>query len=306
MGRANQPRDRRGRWTTTGRGASLGSQRNDFARALQHGPGGDNSGKSTVYAYLRDQDSPRGKAGSPYYIGVAGSVARPYENHRRHTSGKAGVPTPQDERQIRLLRSGLTHQQAREWEKYYIAKFGRADARTGRGLLRNGTDGGDGTTGRQVSSAERQKKSQAMKASLRQLKQHDSSEYERRLAARAETRSRAAAKKYGLSEAQAKKYVQLSRKEKQSVAAAYKRGERDGAKLLAPQAKAGSAEWLAKRRTVQAQEATAKLERSSAKYKISSDTYAALTPKQRNTLRAYMKTHPEATGQDYAIRKGWA
>lgn len=140
LGRPNQPRDRRGRWTATGAGARLGSQRGDFARALQHGNGGDNSGRSTVYAYLRDKDSPNGKAGSPYYVGVAGSVQRPYQSHGR-------TPVPSDERRVRVLRQGVTHEQAREWEKYYIEKFGRRDAGTGRKMLVNRTDGGDGVTG---------------------------------------------------------------------------------------------------------------------------------------------------------------
>jgi hypothetical protein len=90
-----------------------------------------------VYAYLRDKDTPSGKAGSPYYVGVAGSVARPYQQHRR-------TPVPQDERRIRMLRSNVTHEQAREWEKFYIEKYGRKDAGTGRKMLLNRTDGGDG------------------------------------------------------------------------------------------------------------------------------------------------------------------
>lgn len=91
-----------------------------------------------MYAYLRDKDSPNGKAGSPYYVGVAGSVQRPYQLHGR-------TPVPSDERRVRVLRQGVTHEQAREWEKYYIEKFGRKDVGTGRRMLMNRTDGGDGT-----------------------------------------------------------------------------------------------------------------------------------------------------------------
>ena len=141
LGRPNQPRDRRGRWTATGAGARLGSQRGDFARALQaENPSSnrDNDGRSTVYAYMRDKDSPSGKAGSPYYVGVAGNVTRPYDPKHGRT------PVPLDERRIRVLRQGVTHEQAREWEKYYIEKFGRKDIKSGRGMLLNRTDGGDG------------------------------------------------------------------------------------------------------------------------------------------------------------------
>jgi hypothetical protein len=43
-----------------------------------------------------------------------------------------------------MLRSNVTHEQAREWEKFYIEKYGRKDAGTGRKMLLNRTDGGDG------------------------------------------------------------------------------------------------------------------------------------------------------------------
>jgi hypothetical protein len=129
------------RWTVEGRGKTLFSQRSDFANALQaEGTSSrlDNDGLSTVYAYLRDKDSARGKAGSPYYIGVAGSVRRPYEKNNHF------VPVPKDHRRIRLLRSGLTHEQARQWERFFIEKYGRMDASTGRRLVHNRTDGGEG------------------------------------------------------------------------------------------------------------------------------------------------------------------
>lgn len=137
-------KDRCGRWTAAGRGATLGSQRKDFCNALQ------TQGSSTVYAYLRDSDSPSGKAGSPYYIGVAGSVRRPYKCH-------GPTPVPSDERRIRMLRSNVTHEQAREWERFYIAKYGRKDIGSGRQMLMNRTDGGDGMAGVQMSTETRAK-----------------------------------------------------------------------------------------------------------------------------------------------------
>jgi len=163
MGRGNQPRDRRGRWTTTGRGASLSSQRNDFARALQHGPGGDNSGRSTVYAYLRDKDSPSGKAGSPYYVGVAGYARRPFEDHRKRENRRAGAPTPNDERRIRMLRSDVTHRQAREWEKYYISRYGRKGIDAGGMLLNRSTGGESGAIGTRHTRVSRANMSAAAK-----------------------------------------------------------------------------------------------------------------------------------------------
>lgn len=54
---------------------------------------------------------------------------------------------PPDERRIRMLRQNVTHEQAREWEKFYIQKFGRVDVGNGRAMLQNRTSGGDGTAG---------------------------------------------------------------------------------------------------------------------------------------------------------------
>jgi hypothetical protein len=150
---------RRSRWATTRRGSSLSSQRQDFARALQsetEASRKSNDGRCTVYAYLRDRDSSSGKAGSPYYVGVASTVQRPYAPHGR-------TPVPSDERRIRLLRGHLTRKQAREWEKFYIAKFGRRDNRTGRQMLINQTDGGEGVRGPKVSASTRIKLSKATK-----------------------------------------------------------------------------------------------------------------------------------------------
>lgn len=86
---------------------------------------------SFVYAYLRTD-------GTPYYVAIASQYRRPLSRQR-------SVRTPADRRRIRILRSGLPWEQACLWEQRYIARWGRKD--NGTGILRNLTDGGDGSPG---------------------------------------------------------------------------------------------------------------------------------------------------------------
>ena len=86
-----------------------------------------------VYCYMRS-DFARG----PYYVGIASDSTRPI--HKNHNA------TPPAERdRIRVMRSGLTWDEAVLWEKRYIKHFGRKDL--GTGILRNLTDGGEGALG---------------------------------------------------------------------------------------------------------------------------------------------------------------
>jgi len=80
-----------------------------------------------VYCYLRATDH------TPYYIGIAKRADRVTAHHT--------VNIPPDRRNIRILRSGLTHEEAQRWEQFYIAHYGRKD--NGTGILRNQTDGGE-------------------------------------------------------------------------------------------------------------------------------------------------------------------
>jgi group I intron endonuclease len=85
-----------------------------------------------TYAYLRDN-------GKPYYIGK-GKGQRAWTQHGR------SVRTPKDCSKILILKKDLTERQAFDHERYMIFVLGRLDL--GTGILRNLTDGGDGTSGR--------------------------------------------------------------------------------------------------------------------------------------------------------------
>lgn len=89
-----------------------------------------------VYAYIRSKDSKTAKAGTPYYIGK-GSGHRAW----RHCNSDAIQP-PKNKSLIIVLESELTELGAFALERRLIRWWGRID--NGTGILRNGTDGGQG------------------------------------------------------------------------------------------------------------------------------------------------------------------
>jgi hypothetical protein len=98
-----------------------------------------------VYAYLREHDR------TPYYIGFSSTSTRPLVPH--------ACQLPAYNSLIVVLRSGLSEQDAFEWERYYIKRFGRKDVKNG--LLLNRTDGGEGCTGRVCGQSTKEKISAA-------------------------------------------------------------------------------------------------------------------------------------------------
>lgn len=83
-----------------------------------------------VYAFLRED-------GSPYYIGK-GQGNRAWKKRRRSSP-------PTDSSRISILKETLTETEAFDEEIRLITFYGRKDL--GTGILRNLTDGGEGTSG---------------------------------------------------------------------------------------------------------------------------------------------------------------
>jgi hypothetical protein len=100
-----------------------------------------------TYAYLRED-------GTPYYIGK-GCGERIKQKSNRNCQ------KPKNKSQIIFLKQNLSEEEAFKHEVYMIAIFGRKDL--GTGILRNLTDGGEGSSGAIRSPELREKISTSMK-----------------------------------------------------------------------------------------------------------------------------------------------
>jgi hypothetical protein len=97
-----------------------------------------------TYAYLREDKT-------PYYIGK-GRGNRIYDKRRT-------IKPPKDKSLILFLKKGLTEAEAFKHEVYMIFVLGRKDL--GTGILRNLTNGGEGSSGAVHSKEHRRKNSEA-------------------------------------------------------------------------------------------------------------------------------------------------
>jgi hypothetical protein len=102
-----------------------------------------------VYKYLREDNT-------PYYIGKG-------KGNRAFTKQGHTVPLPPKSR-IRIIKNGLTESEAKDLEIELIAKYGRKDL--GTGILRNMTNGGEGSSGRIITEQTKQKLKEARKKQI--------------------------------------------------------------------------------------------------------------------------------------------
>ena len=96
--------------------------------------------KYYTYAYLREDRT-------PYYIGKG------QKNRAFHKGSRRLTPPPKE--RILFLKQNLTEEEAFRHEIYMISVFGRIDL--GTGILRNLTDGGEGSSGYKLTQEQIQK-----------------------------------------------------------------------------------------------------------------------------------------------------
>ena len=92
-----------------------------------------------VYLFLR-------KDGTPYYVG---------KGHGKRAFDESRNWHPRDLSRVQVVETGLLEAAAFELEKGLITKYGRKDL--GTGILRNRTDGGDGTAGHKLNDEQRKR-----------------------------------------------------------------------------------------------------------------------------------------------------
>jgi hypothetical protein len=108
-----------------------------------------------IYAYYREGADRFGRENTIYYVGK-GRPKRPYCSANRR------VPRPKDRKYIKVIHNNLLEDVAFEYEKALIQFYGRADLYPEWGVLRNMTNGGEGTSGRVVKESTKRIMSEKM------------------------------------------------------------------------------------------------------------------------------------------------
>jgi hypothetical protein len=165
--------------------------------------------KFGVYAYLRED-------GTPYYIGKMKDERRAFS--RQHN---AKPPPRGHEHRVRLLRGNLTEQEAFDWERRYIARYGRKN--NGTGILRNLTDGGEGASGAILPASARATISRKAKERLRDPLKLEAQREKARLAAEIQLREKA--KKLGIP---FDEYAKMTPHKRAALGAIARRGKKYG------------------------------------------------------------------------------
>lgn len=157
-----------------------------------------------IYAYLRED-------GSPYYIGK-GKDYRAWD-----TASHKGAKPPKDKSKIVIMESELTEIGALALERFYIRWYGRKDKNTG--ILRNMTDGGDGTSGAVFTEEHRKNMSKAqrgMKHSLERRKTNSDAQKGKKLTEEHK-------KKIGLSSGKSRKGIVFTERHLKALSDAQKK-----------------------------------------------------------------------------------
>lgn len=213
-----------------------------------------------VYCYLRTNSN------LPYYVGLG---SRPDRMTARHS-----CKVPNDWTRIRVLRQGLTREEAQHWEIFYIQRFGRRDL--GTGCLVNRKDGGE--CGGNLSPQVLARLSYAIKNNP------PPQPNEEQLKKRAEKRMANQAAKYGIPIAA----YQAMDKPQRETAKAWCRANPDRPfSEYAPRTMA------------------TRVAESAAVRGVPLEVYEQLSPKERNAMRMWMDINPGKSGADYlaGVRK---